>query len=140
MVPSEDSGNAAILDQAAQKLLDAGFLVRRVPMPKEFQFEGIDGYGTARSITAFPTYTNSISFAAEGGDAGAVLIPSYPDDVVDENGRVTARGADINQYLPQTIAMFENAFPGREILTVNASKIVYNAGVIHCTTMTVAAH
>ena len=59
--PVDDPVNAAVLDQAANLLADAGFAVTRIPMPGH---EGL----------VFRTYTNALIVG------GAVLVPVYADD------------------------------------------------------------
>ncbi len=58
---SEDPVNAALLDEAADRMEDAGFFVRRVPMPTN-----VDGN--------YRSYTNSLAVN------NVVLVPTYSDD------------------------------------------------------------
>lgn len=67
----QDPINALRLDEAAARLVDAGFLVRRVPMPDNHD-------------DVFRSYTNSIAIN------GAVLVPVYDDD-----RRVEAEAFDV---------------------------------------------
>lgn len=60
--PGEDDDNAIVLDEAALTLEDAGFQVRRIPMPGN----------STREI--FRTYTNALALN------DVVLVPVYGDD------------------------------------------------------------
>ena len=60
--PGEDDENAARLDESALRLQDAGFRVRRVPMPGN----------SSRQI--FRTYTNALALN------NVVLVPVYDED------------------------------------------------------------
>lgn len=59
--PDDDPDNAQLLDAIADMLTDAGFAVRRIPMPSH-----ADG--------AYRSYTNGLAID------GAVLVPVYADD------------------------------------------------------------
>lgn len=64
----------------------------------------------------FRTYTNAAAINE------VVLVPVYPEDVSDE--------AD-------ALAAFATAYPGREIVPIDASVVITLDGAVHCATMTV---
>ena len=65
----------------------------------------------------FRTYTNALALN------GAVLVPVYR-----ESGR----------YERRALRIFEEAFPGRAVVPVEADEIMELSGAVHCATMTIA--
>lgn len=100
-----DAENAAILDQAAAILDQAGLEVVRIPMPD-------NGDGRFRS------YTNLLAL----GDL--ILVPVYDDESENES---------------RALAIISQAYPGREIVAVEAGDSIELEGALHCLGATVPA-
>jgi agmatine/peptidylarginine deiminase len=100
----DDPENASRLDFAAQTLAQAGYVVRRIPMPMN-----TDGH--------FRSYTNALAVN------NSVLVPVYRDDT---------------RYEEAALTVFQEAYPDRKVVPIDATEIIRWAGAIHCVTQTVA--
>ncbi len=106
---SDDPQNAAAMNEAARRLQAAGVAVTRIPMGS--------GYRDAEYVY-YRTYTNAVAIA------GAVIVPVYRED---------SRGRD------QALAAFAQAYPGRNIIPIEADDLLDRAGALHCVTMQIPA-
>jgi agmatine deiminase len=70
-----------------------------------------------RSDGVFRSYTNSLAVN------NVVLVPIYPEEP---------------QHLEDALSVFQEAYPGRSIVPINASDIIQLDGAVHCASMTIA--
>ena len=113
--PDYDTVNAAILEQNASQLQQAGYEVLRVPMPHH---EDGDGDG----IDDYRSHLNGIF--VNFGQRPAYLMPRFDDAPETEN---------------EACSVLEDALPGFEVVTVDATPLVGWGGYLHCITKTIPA-
>ncbi|MCB9759196.1 MAG: agmatine deiminase family protein [Alphaproteobacteria bacterium] len=113
--PVEDPDNAAALDRNAEALLDAGYDVRRVPMPPHGDLDG-------DTVEDHPTWLNGV--LAEG-DRPLWIVPSYAEAPPERRA--------------EALAAFAAAMPEREVVEVPADALVTLGGALHCVTRVMPA-
>ena len=93
----QDPANAKVLDRAAAQLAEAGFVVRRIPMPDNNgeRFRSFVNIVVVNGVVLFPTYSD-IDVSADRNHAERVLAKAFPRHdliAIDSTALIESEGA-----------------------------------------------